>query len=93
MAQPITEPEFVVADDDPPGGRCPHCNRPFRTEHLYSLHLGENHPEVCSEEELKAYEVAYDAESHDLFTFHAKVVVALLLLFFAITYTYAIVWH
>lgn len=92
MPHPITEPEFVVAEDDSPV-RCPHCNRPFRTEHLYDLHLGEVHPQACSEEELNAYEEAYDAESHDLFTFHAKVVVALLLLFFAITYTYAIVWH
>lgn len=93
MPQPIAEPEFVVAEDDPPGVRCPHCNRPFRNEHLYRLHLGEIHPDVCSEEELKAYEEAYEAESRDLFTFHAKVVVALLLVFFAITYTYAITWH
>lgn len=93
MSRSRAEPEFVVPEDEPAEARCPHCDRPFRTERLYDLHLGEIHPEACSEEELEAYEEAYDAESRDLFTFHAKIAVALLLLFFTTTYIYAITWH
>lgn len=93
MPQPITEPELVVPEDDPPAARCPHCDRPFRTERLYVLHLGETHPEACSEEEQDTYEETYDAESYDLFTFHAKVVVTLLMILFGVAYTYAVVWH
>lgn len=89
----MTEPELAVPADEPPTATCPHCERPFRTERLYTLHLGEAHPEACSDAELTAYEEASDAEAHDLFTFHAKVVVALLVLLFALAYTYAIVWH
>lgn len=93
MSRPITEPEFAVPDGEQPPARCPHCDRPFRSEELYVLHLGEVHPEECTPAEREAYEEAYDAESHDLFTFHAKVVVALTLLFFAFAYTYAVVWN
>ncbi len=93
MPRAITEPEFDVPEDDPPAARCPYCERPFRTDRLRALHLGETHSDECTEEEYETYEEVYDDESHDLFTFHVKVAVALLLLYFGGTYTYAIVWH
>ncbi|WP_331236444.1 DUF7410 domain-containing protein [Natronorarus salvus] len=93
MFRPISEPEFAIPDDERPASRCPHCERPFRTDRLADLHLGEVHSESCSEAERESYEEAYREESHDLFTFHAKVVVSLLLLYFGVSYTYAVVWH
>ena len=89
----FVEPELAVPEDDQPAATCPYCDRPFRTERLYTLHLGEAHPEACSEDEREAYREVYEEESHDLFTFHAKVVVSLLLLYFGVSYTYALVWH
>jgi len=93
MFRPITDPEFAVPDGERRTARCPHCDRPFRTDRLYALHLGEVHPEACADDDRERYDEAYREESHDLFTFHAKVVVSLLLLYFGVTYTYAVVWH
>lgn len=81
-----------VPPGETPARQCPHCGRPFRTEQLYALHLGERHPAECSEAELECYEAARESESDDLFVYHLKVTAALVILFFVFAYAYAFVW-
>ncbi len=86
------EPAVAVPEGEDPAARCRHCDRPFRDERLYALHLGEAHPDDCSDAERERYEAIYDEENHDLFTFHVKVVVTLLVTYFVFTYLYGFVW-
>jgi len=81
-----------VRPGETPAERCPYCERPFRTERLYALHLGERHPEQCTEAQAAAYEDAREAEGDELFIYHLKVTAALVILFFAFAYAYAFVW-
>lgn len=74
-----------------PAARCPHCDRPFPTERLQALHVGEVHTGGLDDEAAAAYEDAVEAEADELFVFHMKVVVAIMLLFMGIAYTYAFV--
>ena len=82
-------PEIDVPPGAEPAGRCPYCDRPFPTERLLSLHVGEAHPDRASPAEREAADEAAAAESDDLFVFHLKVVIALVVLFMGIGYTYA----
>ncbi|GAA0666449.1 hypothetical protein ACFQDG_15920 [Natronoarchaeum mannanilyticum] len=86
------EPTVAVPEGEQPAARCRYCDRPFRDERLYALHLGEAHPDACSDAERERYEAIYDEENHDLFTFHVKVVVTLLVTYFVFTYLYGFVW-
>jgi len=86
------EPAVVIPEGEEPAARCRYCDRPFRDERLHALHLGEAHPEACSDDERERYEAIYDEENHDLFTFHVKVVVTLLVTYFVFTYLYGFVW-
>ncbi len=83
----VPVPETDAADVEDPA-RCPYCNRPFRTERLRDLHVGEVHPRACTDEEYAAYEAAFEDEKDDMFTFHMKIVVTLGLLFFAFVFSY-----
>jgi len=85
-------PNVAVPEGERPAARCRHCDRPFKDERLHALHLGEAHPDDCSDAERERYEAIYDEENHDLFTFHVKVVVTLLVTYFAFTYLYGFVW-
>lgn len=84
--------ETSVPDNETPAAQCPYCARPFRSEHLHALHVGEAHGEEYTEAEAAAYEAAYDDELDALFVYHLKVVAALVVLFFGFVYVYAFVW-
>jgi hypothetical protein len=92
MAASIPDREITIPEGEEPTARCRHCGRPFRDERLHALHLGEVHPEELTESERERYDDVYSEESHDLFTFHAKVVVTLLVTYFLFTYLYGFVW-
>lgn len=82
-----------VATDVPPGDaleRCPYCGRPLRSEHLLALHVGEAHP-GHTDGEAAAYAEAREAEDDELFVYHMKAIGAIVLLFFAVAYTYVFV--
>lgn len=79
-------------DVDDAARRCPHCGRPFRTDHLLALHRGETHPERLSDEDRRAYEEASDEEADQLFIFHLKALAVLTLMLFVFIYTYSFVW-
>ncbi len=87
-----TDPRITVPDDERPAARCRYCDRPFKAERLYALHLGVSHPEECTDDERERYEELRDEESHDLFTFHVKIVVTLTLTYFSLMYLYGFVW-
>mgnify|MGYP006280736631 FL=1 len=80
---------FAVDDD---AERCPYCGRPFATDHLLTLHLGEEHAESMTEAEAERYAAADDQESDDLFIFHIKVLAVLSLITFIFLYSYTFVW-
>ncbi|MFB6152960.1 MAG: C2HC-type zinc finger protein [Halodesulfurarchaeum sp.] len=84
-------PATTVPPDEEPAARCPYCNRPFATDRLATLHLGETHPSELSEAEREAVIAARDEESDDLFVLHLKVIAALVVVFFAIAYLYVFV--
>jgi hypothetical protein len=71
--------------------RCPYCGRPLRDAGLRALHVGEVHDDRWTAGEREAYERARDAETDALFRYHVKVVAALVVLVFGLTYTYVFV--
>lgn len=81
MAREDPEPEFDLPPGETPVARCPHCERPFRSERARDLHVGEAHAADCSASEADAHEAAREAERDDLFYFHLRVVFALGLLY------------
>lgn len=87
-----TEIEMTVPSDETPAVHCPYCGRPFVTEQLWMLHLGDSHQDEWTETEREEHEEAYKTESDALFIYHMKVIVALVVLFFAFMYTYVFVW-
>lgn len=70
-------PETRIPADQRPAGRCPYCQRPFPTERLHALHIGDVHPHQCTDEERESYEQACDDETDELFLYHFKIVGAL----------------
>lgn len=89
----MTETTIDAAFDvDGDAERCPYCGRPFATDHLRTLHVGERHGETMTDEEAEAYAQADDQESDDLFLFHLKVLGALSFIMFLFVYSYSFVW-
>jgi hypothetical protein len=84
--------DVTLPDGETPAAECPYCGRPFQTERLRALHVGERHPEECTDDERAEFEAAREAESDDLFIYHLKVIAALVVLFFVFVYAYAFVW-
>jgi hypothetical protein len=83
-------PAFDVPDGEPVL-ECPYCERPFVSQHLRDLHVGERHPDSCTETEREAAAEATDAELDELFVFHIKVVATLTLLYAALVLIYMVV--
>ncbi len=81
-----------VPEDVTPADRCPFCDRPFPTERLCALHLGERHDDALDETERDRYESANDTETDELFVYHLKIVAAFICTFFGFTYVYVFVW-
>lgn len=84
--------DFDVPEDEAPSVHCPYCDRPFRSERYATFHVGLDHPDECTDEEREAYETERDDEEYDLFTFHVKAIVVVLLTYFLFTYFYAMAW-
>jgi hypothetical protein len=91
-AHSTTEIEMDVPPDETPSAHCPYCGRPFATERLCVLHLGDAHRGKWTEKESEEHEAAYSDESDELFIYHLKVIITLVLTFFVFAYTYVFVW-
>ncbi|UPV76524.1 hypothetical protein M0R89_18500 (plasmid) [Halorussus limi] len=87
MTATVPESDVRVPDGETPV-RCPHCQRPFRTERLRALHVGDFHGGDCTDGQREAYDDALEAEREDLFVYHLKVVAGLVAVyaFFFLTY-------
>lgn len=82
--------EYTIPDGADPV-RCPYCDRPFETENLQALHLGEAHADVLSPAEEEAVAEARDVEADAMFVFHLKVIGALVLVFMFFAYLWVFV--
>jgi len=71
--------------------RCEHCNRPFAEDELLSIHKGLDHAEQLDDEELAAFERAYDEETDELRRYQIIAVGAIVLLYFGLLLTYALI--
>ena len=80
-------PTDVPADAEPV--TCPYCERPFPSERLRSLHLGERHAGDLTAGEREAFETAEEAEIDDLFVYHLKVVSLIVIVVMGLSYVYA----
>lgn len=93
--EPPGDVEGVVETELPPGeqpaARCPYCARPFPTERLRALHVGERHAGSASPAEREAHATAREAEADELFVYHLKVIAGIVVLVFTIAYTFAFV--
>ncbi|MFB6093386.1 MAG: C2H2-type zinc finger protein [Halanaeroarchaeum sp.] len=78
-----TDPQSTVA--------CPYCDRREPSEHLQSLHVGEEHWERATEGERQRYREAYEEESAALWRFRLLAVGVLVVVYFAFLFAYAIV--
>lgn len=87
MSLAIPDADLRVPDEETPV-RCPHCGRPFRTERLRALHVGDVHDDELTDDEREAVESALEAEREDLFIFHLKVVASLVGLYAFFFFTY-----
>lgn len=83
--------DLEIPDGEEPR-RCPFCDYPFRTERLRTLHLGVAHEDELDEATRERYEDELDDETHDLFTLHVKLTIAIMLLYFSLSYAYMFVW-
>ncbi|WP_115865036.1 DUF7410 domain-containing protein [Halorussus litoreus] len=86
MSLAIPDTDFHVPDGETPV-QCPHCGRPFRTERLRALHVGDAH-DGWTDDEREAYESAMEAEREDLFVYHLKVVASLVAVYAFFFFTY-----
>ena len=73
----IPVPETTLPDGEEPASRCPHCDRPFTSESLRDLHVGEVHDDVAADGECEAYDAALEDERDALFLYQLKVTVVL----------------
>lgn len=81
MSDAVTPPTEVP--DDAETVACPYCGRPFGSEAKRDLHVGEIHASEMSEAEREAYEAAVEDEADEMWLYHFKVVVILLVLYMA----------
>lgn len=88
MRDDLPASAFVIPDGEEPNTWCPYCDRPFRIERLYHLHLGEAHFDHCDETQLEAYDQAFEDESAELFVFHLWVIGSIAGLLVAFIYVY-----
>lgn len=82
--------ESGPANADSTGAPCPYCDRRLTSGHLRSLHVGEAHPDRCTDAEREAYREAYDRESRDLLAYRITALGALVVLYFGLLFAYAI---
>ena len=92
MSHATSTPEIVVPDGEEPPEWCPYCEQPFQTERLLALHLGEVHEDSLTDAERETNDDAFEAESDELFIYHLKVIGALIIVYFFVTYAYAFAW-
>lgn len=73
-----------------PDARCPYCDLTFPTAEIRTLHVGRTHPDRLTATEAARFERALERESRRLRLLRLAAVLAVVLLYFALLFTYAI---
>jgi hypothetical protein len=81
---------YRVPDDDT-AAVCERCETPFVTESLLDLHRGLEHDADLSSDERDRFEAARADERERLSTFRITVIGALVVLYFGLLITYAVI--
>jgi hypothetical protein len=89
-ANPTGSDEFAVPDGAE-ADRCPYCGAPFKTDEKLALHVGLDHRESATDEELAAFEDAYADEREAIRLFRLEALGVLVVLYFVLLLTYAVV--
>lgn len=79
----------VPADASP--AECPYCDRAFPEEEYLTLHVGLDHADECTTAEREAFEAAQEDERDALRRFQVQALGLLVLLYFGLLITYAVV--
>jgi len=91
----MTDTDIATTETDVPPGEapvaCPYCGQPFRRESYRDLHVGLNHYERTTEGERDRFRTAYAAEEDDIRYFRLQTIAVLIILYFAMVFTYSIV--
>ncbi|MDZ7850818.1 MAG: DNA-binding protein [Halodesulfurarchaeum sp.] len=87
----MTVEETTVPDGATPAGRCEYCGHPFPTTERLVLHKGVEHPQQLDTAEETTFRAARSTEEDELRTLLLQAVGALVLLYFSLLFTYAIV--
>lgn len=88
-SDPTPTPIPTAVPADAAVATCPYCDRPFPSEHLRTLHLGERHDDRLTATERSAFERAEETEIDDLFVYHLKVVSLIVVVVMGLSYVYA----
>ncbi len=86
----MTRSTYEVPQGDDPV-RCDRCQRPFRHERYLALHRGLEHPEELTAAEEAAVATARSNESDELAKFRLKALGWVVILYFGLLMTYALV--
>jgi hypothetical protein len=78
----------VPADATPT--RCPYCAEPFAREEYVTLHVGLQHGDRASDEEVAAFQSAYAGEREALRRFQLRALVALVVLYFGFLFAFSV---
>lgn len=70
---------------------CPYCERPFASDQQRNLHLGEVHDAAIDDVERDEFAAANDDERDQLWLYHFKAVVILLVIYMLTGLAYLIV--
>jgi hypothetical protein len=81
----------TIPRGESPSSRCDYCGHPFPTTDRLVLHKGLEHPQELDTDERDAYLSVRAEEKDELRTLRLKALGALVLLYFGLLFTYAIV--
>jgi hypothetical protein len=79
----------VPAGDDP--ATCPYCGRQFPRERAVTLHVGLDHGDEASDEEVETFQAAYREERTELRRFQLLALAVLVVLYFGFLFAFATV--
>jgi len=70
---------------------CEYCGAPFSDAAYLALHRGIDHPGELTDEERAAFESAYEDENEEIRLFRLKALALLVVLYFGLLVTYALI--
>lgn len=87
----MTVTDTAVPESETPVAKCEYCGHPFPTADRLALHKGVEHAARIDDEERAAFVAARSDEADELRTVLLKAIGGIVLLYFGLLFTYAIV--